>query len=860
MHYTIRILFSTLFFLSFAAAAQTDKGYEYLKEKQYLEAARIFEVQLPDVEAKYGLAKTYFEKTATASEIARGLSLLQEISDTLSQLDNKTKNAVAKYGASKSGISKLNRQLQEKMMDKISAYNSILVLDTFLEAEFDILPDLQPKVEDIRMDLVRHAAQYAKDYYTLKSLADNHYIHLSKLRYKDSQQVRRGLFGAFLDDFGLGKLDQFTDENENHPYTLDCWSAELNDAFEVDQPAAYLDFLINYPMSTLDFYATSRLQFHVKYYFDEEALTAAQKAQLQLEKKAWALETEMKYGGAFETQTQEEALDYIKTIAPSYRAYSFMQRTLQHYLTYKQWDPALHLLRTSKPLFPDFQPDSCETKFYFYSSKQQWFKDILPIIKRPDEGLNKVNVVEVNTEKGDEYSPVISADGSKMYFVGSGRPDNIGSDDIFVSDFDFETETWSEPKLVVELSTKEGAESPLSITADGNEILLFKDGKLHVSVLEKNGWSKPEIMPEEVNAFNWIGRAAFSADGKVLIFAASDDFEGLEGEVNIDLYFSKRNRRGKWKKAKPLGPDINTFELERSPYLASDNKTLYFSSNGHKGMGDMDIYMTRRRDDSWENWTIPKNLGKETNTLEDDWGYNYSMGATNNRVYLSSDDLYTDMSDIYYTFLPSFAQPEKRIPVTGKLDKAISTDIIITDLTTGEVLDTVRTRPDGSFTLLGIPNTNIAYSVADPDIFPTSKTLNLNTSKDYIIEDAPLKVMRTSDLVGGKTAPLDHIYFDFAKATLQPQSYPELQRVYDFMKNSAWKIQIEGHTDNKGSDDYNQTLAYDRATAVQQYLFNKGIASNRITVKSYGASQPIDTNETEEGRAKNRRVEVRLMR
>ena len=277
----------------------------------------------------------------------------------------------------------------------------------------------------------------------------------------------------------------------------------------------------------------------------------------------------------------------------------------------------------------------------------------------------------VNTS-GNEYNPVLSSDGNTLYFCGEGRSNNKSGEDIFVS-----TKTadgWSEAQLISEVSSKAN-DYPQSVNASGNTMYIFRNGRIYFSKKAGATWGKPQKMSSNVNSSNWQGDAFISRDGKALFFAAkrSDmlnffndaDFDGLEyhGKVDenqTDLYVCTVDENGEWGKPISLGASVNTLYTERTPFLHSDNKHLYFASDGHGGLGGLDMYVTTRLgNDCWDCWSEPINLGKEINTASDDYGYKISNDGT--KAYFSKSNAAKGKKgnlDIYLIQLPENLQPK----------------------------------------------------------------------------------------------------------------------------------------------------------------------------------------------------------
>ncbi len=463
-----------------------------------------------------------------------------------------------------------------------------------------------------------------------------------------------------------------------------------------------------------------------------------------------------------------------------------------------------------------------------------------------------------------------------------------------------------------------------SVTPDGNTVIIrgaYRNGRLKGEGFStahrmKGGWSVPEQLV--IDGFNDINKGVFtnaflSNDGRTLLLAFS---ETKKSEAN-DLYVSSQKPDGSWSRPKRLG-NLNTPGSEDTPFLASDGVTLYFTSDRSGGLGSHDIYMTRRLDDTWEKWSEPKNLGAPINT--DDWDSYYSIDATGEFAYLVSSKFSKGGSDIVRVKLKEEFRPEPVVLIVGKVFNAktkepLAATINYENLASGNQLGTARSDPErGDYKIVLPLGTNYGFRAAAPGFIAVSDNIDLSrlradaiadnmvmdtTLRDVLVVadsqngsgDPPLASGNTTSSGGGNSPPgvvgdttlrlgqiinrdlylvpvevgqvvrLNNVFFDFDSTALRPESFPELDRVVTFMnENPNVEIQIEGHTDAKGADDYNLNLAGGRITSVEAYMESKGIAPSRIVTKSYGESVPIADNETEEGRQQNRRVEFKILK
>ena len=543
----------------------------------------------------------------------------------------------------------------------------------------------------------------------------------------------------------------------------------------------------------------------------------------------------------FTPSKAEDFEGYIKAFAPRNKALKALKKVIEVSWKQRNWAKAYETLS----LYQD----------YFRGNNLR-YNQLLNMVAPEKEDPNARAFSEtVNSRRGEEFAPVLSASGQQLYFGAINRLDNLGGEDIYLSKLvDGE---WTSPMLVTALNNRFGNEAPETISTDGTQMLLFHNGKLKITQKTFNGWSTPTTLPDEVNISNWQADAVFSADGKAILFASS-----ALGYGGRDIYVSFKNELGKWQKAINLGPKINTSGNDRSPYLHSDMKTLYFSSDGHEGFGDLDVFVTRRLDDSWTNWSDPINLGYLFNSEGQDWGYKVTTDGLNA---LFSTGGNSGSEDIFICDLPQAFRPEVVASIQGKLvdrnEKPLSADIVWKDLNSGETIQTTKSDPQTGIFFATLPQTgNYSYTIIKPNYFPISGNLNLESSLEEMTLEAPIEVSTIEEMKSDSVKiTLNNVFFETASFEILPTSFFELDRLVSWIKGYDLSIQLLGHTDNVGSSQDNLQLSQKRVDAVKEYLVDKGCETNRIKVLGFGETKPVDTNDTETGRAKNRRVEITIL-
>jgi outer membrane protein OmpA-like peptidoglycan-associated protein len=382
-------------------------------------------------------------------------------------------------------------------------------------------------------------------------------------------------------------------------------------------------------------------------------------------------------------------------------------------------------------------------------------------------------------------------------------------------------------------------------------------------------WTDPVNLPGSVNTPTWESQPSLSADGKTLYFVRRVSKRGEP--VDSDIFVARLLDNGQWSTPVPLPKHINTPLQEESVLIHPDGKTLYFASRGHIGMGGSDIYMTRM--DTKGNWSTPENLGYPINTKYDE---NSLMVSPDGEIAFFASDRkggYGDL-DIYYFIMPEEFRPTKTLYFEGIVFDALSKAPIpgkfqLVDLKTGkEVIFSEADKITGEF-LVSLPlNREYALNVSYPGYTFFSKNFNMTNPEglEAIHMDVPM-VPITSD----KPVLLENVFFDLGKATLRPESFVELDKLFEFLqKNPSVKIEIGGHTDTRGDDKENLTLSNNRAKAVYDYLISKGIVLERLSFKGYGETQPVVSDATiakmatdkekETAHQSNRRTEYKIIK
>ncbi len=483
----------------------------------------------------------------------------------------------------------------------------------------------------------------------------------------------------------------------------------------------------------------------------------------------------------------------------------------------------------------------------------------------------------VNSELA-ELRPTISADGNLLFFICEGHPENKhahevrNSQDIWYSIRDTSTGKWTDAVHLGPPFNTAHYNAVYWISPDKNRILLrnaFVDGDYYgngvsMSIVQKDGrWSKPQMLkiknyPKYDRGFQ--SGASMSSDGRVLLLYMSEE---SKSRIN-KIYVCFLQPDGTWSEPKSIGKKINLPGYNQmTPYLASDGTTLYFSSDRPGGFGDHDIWKTKRLDSSWQKWSDPVNLGEPINTA--DFDAFFTLDAGGEYAYLTSSFQSLGKSDIVRVKLLEIEKPDPVVLVSGnvynaKTKQPLSANLIYETLPDGVIAGNGLSSPgDGAFQIVLPYDKNYLIRATADHFFAQSENLNL----DSLIRAGYKEIHKDLYLVPievGQIVRLNNVFFDFDKWDLRPVSFIELNRVVKMLNdNPAISIELGAHTDAKGSDEYNIKLSHNRAQSVMQYILSKGIPAERVSFKGYGETVPVATNDTDEGRQLNRRVEFKIL-
>ncbi len=457
-----------------------------------------------------------------------------------------------------------------------------------------------------------------------------------------------------------------------------------------------------------------------------------------------------------------------------------------------------------------------------------------------------------------EYFPSLTIDGQKMIFT-----KRIKNKESFYES-DMVNGKWGKGfPLSGKINSDDFNVGAQNISQDGEWLVFtgcnFPQGNgscdLYISYLTKNGWSEPQNLGWDVNTEFWESTPSLSPDKRDLYFS-SDRPGGYGGR---DIWVAHRNG-SEWSKPENLGPEINTPGDESTPFIHADNQTLYFNSSGLPGYSEKpDLFVTRKQADG--KWSKPENLGYPINTIGDEGSM--IVDADGKTAYYSSDKIDSKGGLDIYTFeLRKDLRPLKTLWAKGKVyDKKTGTGLpstlLLTDVNTQQTVSRLQTDEDGNYLVTLPVGKNYAFNVHRKGYLFYSENFDMNNvSSDSVYNiDIPLEPIEVNAKV-----VLKNVFFDTKKTDLKPESISELDNVVRLMnENPNMKVQISGYTDNVGTPTDNLKLSNGRALSVVNYLIAKGVKKERLSYKGFGETNPVATNDSEEGRAMNRRTELRVI-
>ena len=525
-------------------------------------------------------------------------------------------------------------------------------------------------------------------------------------------------------------------------------------------------------------------------------------------------------------------------------------------------------------------------------------KNALDFLVNPAD-IDIVNVGNTINSEHEDFAPVLNENEDFLIFTSRRKDGNLNEnvsednkpfEDIFFARKN-KNNTWSYASNIGGSLNTKYHDSNLAISPDGNTLFVYKEdnnGDIFITTRERDTlWTEPVSLGDNINSkgFN-ESSVSIAPSGNLLFFSSNRP----GGQGAIDIYYSLKDEKGEWQRARNVGDVINTEFNEDGPFIDYDGKTLYFSSVGHEGMGGYDIYKSVY-DSAEQVWSEPVNLGVPINTPDDDIFFVATKDGKRG-YYASVRENGYGFKDIYMVTLPDLDNMSKKdlteiktdsaavippeIPELKKELEQVSMVVSVIDGDSGAPIDaTVRFKniadnsqapvnknSVGQFVFTFNNTEAIAYRLSIEASGYIFETFDITIPAMNETEQKMSKNVRMRKPKVNFTKVLRNIYFDFNKATFKGNSFEELDRLLAFMnQNPTNEVEIRGHTDNIGSAIFNKNLSQRRAEAVMKYLIDKGIDASRLQANGYGEELPMASNDDErEGRELNRRVEFKILK
>ena len=563
----------------------------------------------------------------------------------------------------------------------------------------------------------------------------------------------------------------------------------------------------------------------------------------------------------FNQETIEKILKaQEQNFSPSYKNYLLVQKLASIDILNRRYAEASKIWEKYEKYFP---------------SKEKEIKEVIKVLNEP-EGSIFVSDLGKEVNQGSSYHPIIEPSGKKLFFTGVGFPEGRGGQDIY--EVILEDSNWTNRKALTLINTPAN-EAASSISVDGTELLItgnysssYGNSDIFASFLTDKGWTNVRHYRQPINTEHFDGDGFKTSDGRAILYISDrpdsiyeyhkkGEYFAGSFEGNTDIFISFRQESGSYGEPINLGSTINTPGAERTPFLHSDGKTLYFSTNGHGGFGDFEIYKSIRLDDTWMNWSDPVHVGKFVNTPFSDLGFQITAMA--DKGFLSYDSPSSTQNRLLMLSpLPKRAKPEGSVNIVkgivfDEFDSPMQSEIEWVDVDDSEQIGKLSSKPITGDYFTPLP------SGKEYIIFPkkknyivTSAILNYKNDKSFSEKSIDFKLVTIPFAISsGIEYSLNSVVFDGDKDILNSKSYIELDRLAQILiDNAELKIELFNHYSSSKPESFNLDLSNKRTTKVINYLISKNINSARIKGKGMGSAKPILPNINEENRNKNKRT------
>ena len=857
-HIIMKKIIFILILIAFAAnvadAQKLKKAYEKLRAGEYEEAESMFnkatKKKVEPGAAYFALASIRFDTASGRKDNQKAYDLFQKAKDKLARLDKKTLDAYKlAYGY----------DIRDAVCDSLMRLCALQDLDAVYKNFSNYICSAQDTMSQ------KFLAKYGKKYPDLKARLT---YSIDSLDYKIACYLAKKwiLENKRLNNQCIKCFDEIYDDQRPHPF-----HDSVLVAMKQIQTKIYQDIVQDGNYTLFEnfrwwfdpkYETETRYLYHKFYYIYNYPYEAEPKdTALMWEIKKFAQDTAK---GKF---AEPNLMKHIEKFAPTEYGFWLLKMLTQPYLEKNDWETAINLYLKYRDIYEPKREAIDKIIGLLAESNPPSFSNVQRL---PDQINSPVYL--------NDYAPVISPDMRKLYFVRDMDMRRQYQEDMYMSEF--KDGEWTEAKPIERFATLRRNESTEHIYPDQNMMVLFLNGKFWISEIQENGtWGAPYYFESKTDKYgengvnggywDWQADAYFSADGQVMLFASNrgslhnTDVGGIQewSSGNVDIYVSVKDEDGEWGVPFNIGETINSKYSDRSPRLSPDLKTLFFTSNGHYGLGGYDIFMSKRLSDtSWTQWSEPVNLGRNINTAFDEVFFHTAYDGKT-VFYSKTNSRESHNNEIYTAQLPEKFRAETTSLlmgiVTGSDGKPIHSNIIWEDFNTGTHLGNLKNDPvTGKFSITLPLGRQYEYFIEADGYVPQSGVVDTrNTSVSQVVADS-VSLRSVKEMIEDSLCVvIKNIFFDFDKYDLKSESMGEIRHLAKFLSiNPDLTIRIAGHTDNAGTAQYNQQLSENRANAVKNALVKLGIPQHKIITIGYGSSKPVSNVDSE-----NRRVEFMIM-
>ena len=904
---TFKFLQNTFFFifltLSLASCSSFPKAVGLIKQGEVKKAEPLF--QRSQNHRIYGPGARFYLERIKINQNPNTLAWL-EINKTFCQLEEEVGQLpvrqivkLSRYDASRPDIVKARENLQKRIVEQMSIYGTVPelvaleadpacwpegavdtvraivvnkninlnqeVYATEADKKWKGVPAVLPTEEQIRTEKGRPClalgaeAGRSLNYTDATTISERYADAVLPANYSKFWQIRQNIWRLFQEYHSYCEMDRFKAEHPDNNMAQDCWFDNAQDTLCLGQLRPLLAFHRNNPHTGLDRYICLQILCLYNFAEDADGLNPAERKQVE--------DIELMFEIQHQLVACEQRFDSTELIAKIvYLANKYQYHELVFELAVKAADHfagngrlalAREALEAFRPLFPDTAV--CTPALYFQERKQEWFDGFASQLSRAGEKMVLPEPAAAwNTDSHDEYALVSWGETDEVFFVRQNRED--GTAKVMTSKR--KGQAWTKPAPVAELSVSDDV-VPLSISSNGRLLLLRSQGELKYA--HRPDANRPWFEPVAMSVpGRFAGNAWISPDDSLLLMEYYVTPTSALAEPKKDLAAARLGSDGKYGNAIPLSEVVNLpRSSEGNPGMALGGRLLFFTSDRLDGLGGKDMYsvkLTKPRD--WETMAEPLNLGLQLNTVYEDHGLTYFSEYTGMAYFHRTRECSDDM-DIWRLKLGAEVFPENAMRLAGLVvdenGKAIGGGFM--EFTPDYQLD-VHSQPissKGTYTYTVPDSTEVVRLFPEiPGYYSERDTTHFlaNVAKGEIIRDT--FVLTSFDYIRRNYRLVHSTFFNGTAQFDNPnKAYPELTRLARIATRMGAELHLEGHTDGSGLESGNQELSLQRARSVKQFLVEKcGFGPDKIFVYGYGESRPICSNDTEEGRRCNRRVEV----